>query len=107
MTMTSIESVPWPSIRIFSEHVLPSPHVRLGTLHELADVRYQASNLAHRSTKNIDPPLGSSWRLAFSVIAVWWASESTGFSETILLDSTLRRHPEDSTESNRKTADVA
>jgi hypothetical protein len=93
--MTAMVNVPWPPIRIFADHVLPLPRVRLGNPRELRNVRYQTWNLARRGAKSIDHHLGSSLCLAPSAIAVWRASESMGFGETALLDSTLRQHPVD------------
>jgi hypothetical protein len=68
--MTVMVSMPCPPIRIFSDHVLSLPRVRLGNLRGLVDVRYQASSLAHRGAKSIDRHFGSSSCLAPSVIAV-------------------------------------
>jgi hypothetical protein len=105
--MAAMVNVPRLPARIFCDHVLPSLQVRLGNPCEFVDVRYHASHLAHGGTKSIDRHLGSSLHLAASVIAVWWASESIGSSETVLLDPTFMRHPEDSAERNKKTTNVS
>jgi hypothetical protein len=53
------------------------------------DVPYCAPNLAHRGGKSIDRYLGSSSCLAFSVIAVWQASESIYPGKMALFDPLL------------------
>jgi hypothetical protein len=105
--MTAMVNAPWPPVRVLSDPVLPSPQVRLGNPRELVDVKYQASNLAHRAAKSIERRLGSSSCFVLSVIAGWWGPEPIGFGETVFLDPTLHRHPEDSTERNKTTTNVS
>jgi hypothetical protein len=72
--MTAMLNVSWQPIEIFSDHILPSPQVRLRNPRELVDVSYQASNLAHRGAKSRDRHPGGSLCFALSVIAVRFAS---------------------------------
>jgi hypothetical protein len=67
---TAMVSVSLPPIRIFLNQVLPSPQTLLENPRDLVNVRYQASNLAHKGAKSIDRRLGSSLCLTLSVIAM-------------------------------------